>query len=190
MKAMDQNLSNEVLRWQEKLFRRSVRRQARLRRIKELLGRTSGQRCLEITAGDGIISQQLRVDGGAWTSLVTTHDAQAALTWFVGPGVQVLQNGTLDAPDHTFDAVVIIDALERMRDDYAFIKECHRVLKPDGRLVITAERRMVGGLLHALTGLSWKRRGMERPGYTSRGFFEVLKDFMSFPLSSYSIGSM
>ncbi len=191
MKAMDQNLSNEVLRWQEKLFKRSVRRQARLRRVKHLLGITSNQHCLEVTAGDGIISQQLRLDGGTWTTLVTNHDAQDSLAYFVKDGVQVLENGTINAPDHTFDAVVIIDALERVRDDYEFIRECHRVLKPDGRLVITAARKLAfcfGGCpLRALLGQSWKRRGMERVGYTSHEFFNVLKDGFDVPeTASYS----
>ena len=191
MKAMDQNLSNEVLRWQEKLFQRSVRRQARLRKVKQLLGITSNQTCLEVTSGDGIISQQLRLDGGIWTTLTTSHDAQAALSYSIKSPVHVLEGETIDAPDHSFDAVVIIDALERIRDDYVFIKECHRVLKPDGRLVVTAARKMAfcfGSCpLRALMGQSWKRRGMERAGYTAHEFFDVLKDGFDVPeTASYS----
>jgi len=191
MKVMDQNISKEVLRWQEKLFQRSVRRQARFRKVKQLLGITSNQNCLEVTSGDGIIGQQLRLDGGIWTTLATSHDAQAALDYFVKQQVQVLEGETINEPDHSFDAVVIIDALERIRDDYAFIKECHRVLKPDGRLIVTAGRKMVfpvgGGLLRVLLGQSWKRRGLERAGYTAHEFFDVLKDGFDVPETvSYS----
>ncbi|HKL21461.1 MAG TPA: class I SAM-dependent methyltransferase [Tichowtungia sp.] len=190
MKAMDQNLAAEVLRWQEKLFQRSVRRQARFRKIKHLVGVTSNQDCLEVTSGDGVISQQLRLDGGIWTTLASSHDAQASLDYFV-PQAKVLDGETIDAPDGSFDLVVIIDALERIRDDHGFIKECHRVLKPDGRLVVTAARKMNfsvgGGPLRALLGQSWKRRGMERPGYTAHGFFDVLKDGFDVPeTNSYS----
>lgn len=191
MKAMDHNLSNEVLRWQEKLFRRSVRRQTRLRRVKQLLGSTSNQVCLEITAGDGMLSQQLRLDGGAWTSLVPTPDAKAALEYFVKGKIDVLTDHSIDAPDHAFDVVVIVDVLERMRDDTAFIRECHRVLKPDGRLVITAARKLplcLGGCpLRAMLGLSWRKIGMVRPGYTPHEFFDVLKDGFDVPeTESYS----
>lgn len=191
MEAMDQNLLNEVLRWQEKLFQRSVRRQARLRKVKSLLGSTSHQECLEVTSGDGIISQQLRLDGGNWTTLATSHDAQAALAYFIKPDVQVLDGSTINAPDERFDAVVITDALERIHDDHAFIKECNRVLKPNGRLVVTAARKMPfslgGGLLRALLGQSWKRRGLKRPGYTAREFFDVLKAGFDVPeTASYS----
>jgi SAM-dependent methyltransferase len=86
---------------------------------------------------------------------------------------------------------VIVDALERVRDDLAFIKECHRVLKTDGRLVITAARKMIfciGGCpLRSLLGLSWRRKGLERPGYSSQEFFDVLKSGFDVPeTDSYS----
>ncbi len=191
MKAMDNNLSGEVSRWQEKLFKRSVRRQTRLRKIKQLLSAVSNQHCLEICAGDGVISEQLHLDGGIWTTLVPDADAQDSMGYFVKSNVQVLQNETIDAPDGSFDVVVIIDALERMRDDRAFIKECHRVLKPDGRLIISVARKMVFCLgacpLRAILGQSWRRRGLARSGYTSSEFFDVLKDGFDVPETvSYS----
>ncbi|MDD3275691.1 MAG: class I SAM-dependent methyltransferase [Kiritimatiellales bacterium] len=182
---MDANLRSEVIRWQEKLFKRSVRRQTRLRKIKEQAGITTGQNCLEITAGDGMISTRLREGGGRWKTLVTSSAAKASLEWFVDDPIDIFQAPAIKEADGTFDLVVIVDALERVRDDYAFIKECHRVLKPDGRLVITAARKMVfclGGCpLRLMIGLSWRAKGLERNGYTSGEFFEVLKDGFDVP---------
>lgn len=190
MKVMDANLRSEVVRWQEKLFKRSVRRQMRLRKIKELAGITTGQDCLEITAGDGMISARLREGGGRWKTLVLSHSAKTSLDWFVEEQIELLQGPVIKEADGTFDLVVIVDALERVRDDYAFIKECHRVLKPDGRLVITAARKMVclGACpLRSMMGLSWRAKGLERPGYTSGELFEVLKDGFDVPeTESYS----
>jgi len=193
MKVMDANLRNEVVRWQEKLFKRSVRRQMRLRQIKELIRITTNQDCLEITAGDGMISARLREGGGRWETLVLTAAAKASLDWFVEDQVELLQGPAIKEADGTFDLVVIVDALERVRDDYAFIKECHRVLKSDGRLVITAARKMSfcpGGCpLRSMLGLSWRAKGLERPGYTSGELFEVLKDGFDVPeTDSYSSG--
>jgi SAM-dependent methyltransferase len=190
MKVMDANLRSEVVRWQGKLFKRSVRRQMRLRKIKELIGITTNQDCLEITAGDGMISARLREGGGRWKTLVLSHAAKASLDWFVDDQVELLQGPVIKEADGTYDLVVIVDALERVRDDYAFIKECHRVLKPDGRLVITAARKMVclGTCpLRSMLGLSWHAKGLERPGYTSGELFEVLKDGFDVPeTDSYS----
>jgi SAM-dependent methyltransferase len=190
MKAMDANLRNEVIRWQEKLFKHSVRRQMRLRKLKELISSTTNQNCLEITAGDGIISARLREGGARWKTLVLSSEAKASVDWFVEGQVDILQSAAINEPDGTFDLVVIVDALERVRDDYAFIKECHRVLKPDGRLVVTAARKMVClGVcpLRSILGLSWRAKGLERPGYTSGEFFEALKDGFDVPeTDSYS----
>jgi SAM-dependent methyltransferase len=191
MKAMDANLRSEVVRWQEKLFKRSVRRQMRLRKIKGLIGITTNQNCLEITAGDGVISARLREGGGRWKTLVLSNQAKAALDWFVDDPIDVFQGPAIQEADGTYDLVVIVDALERVRDDYAFIRECHRVLKSDGRLVITAARKMVfclGGCpLRSILGLSWRAKGLERNGYTSGEFFEVLKDGFDVPdTDSYS----
>lgn len=191
MKAMDANLLEETVRWQEKLFKHSVRRQMRLQKLKDLLGNISGQQCLEISSGDGMISARLREGGGVWTTLAINTQAQAALRYFINGDIGVLQGTQIDAPDQTYDAVVIVDALERVRDDLAFIKECHRVLKTDGRLVITAARKMIfcigGGPLRSLLGLSWRRKGLERPGYSSQEFFDVLKSGFDVPeTDSYS----
>lgn len=193
MKAMDAHVRDEVVRWQEKLFKHSVRRQMRLRKLREQIGITTNQNCLEITAGDGVISSRLRESGGRWKTLVCSDAAQEALHWFVDDSVERLQSPVIQEADGTFDLVVIVDALERVRDDYAFIKECHRVLKPDGRLVITAARKMVFCLLdsplRAMLGLSWRAKGLERPGYTSGEFFEVLKEGFDVPeTGAYSTG--
>ena len=183
MKAMDKNLSGEVVRWQEKLFKKSVRRQMRLRKLKELLGAVSNQNCLEICAGDGVISGQFRIDGGNWTTCVPSLEAKASISYFVQENVQILQDEKIDAPDNSFDAVVVVDTLERMRDDRAFIKECNRVLKTDGRLIISVARQGIFGLPR----LGWKRKGLVRPGYSSADFFEVLKDGFDVPETiSYS----
>lgn len=182
---MDVNLRNETIRWQEKLFKRSVRRQLRFQKLRQLLGMTANQTCLEVTSGDGMISMKLRENGGRWTTAVPDEAARAALRYFIDDEAAVLNGSIIDAPDGSFDAVVVVDVLERIRDDHAFIKECHRVLKTDGRLVVTAARRkricMGTCPLRSVVGLSWKKRGLERPGYTAGEFFDVLKDGFDVP---------
>jgi SAM-dependent methyltransferase len=179
MKMMDRNLSGEVLRWQEKLFKRSVRRQARLRKLQQLLGAISNQDCLEITSGDGMISRGLRRSGGHWRTLATTPAAVDAVQYFVDEPVEVL-DALADIPDQSVDVVVVVETLERASDDRAFIRECHRVLRSNGRLVITTRRRLLFNF-GAMLGLSWRRAGMVRPGYSTRDFFDALKDGFDVP---------
>ena len=182
---MDVNLSGEVIRWQEKLFKRSVRRRMKLRKIKQLLGVVSGQRCLEISAGDGVLSGQLRLDGGEWATRVLTEEALTAAGYFVAGGVELLQGEKIDEPDQSFDAVVVVDVMEQVQNDHAFIRECHRVLKPEGRLVIHVARRGFFGLPGSLL----RRKGSFRSGYTGTEFFDVLKDGFDVPETvSYATG--
>ena len=182
---MDVNLSSEVVRWQEKLFKRSIRRKMQLSKIKQLLGPAANQRCLEVCAGDGVLSGQLRAEGGDWVTVVPDATAQTALSYFVKEGAEILQNETIDAPDQSFDAVVVVDVLERMQNDREFIRECHRVLKSDGRLVISVARRGLLGFLSA----SQRKMGWVRAGYTGTEFFNVLKDGFDVPETiSYSTG--
>lgn len=189
---MDEHLRAETVRWQKKLFRRSVRRQTRLEVLKQLLGTVSGQSCLELSAGDAVISAALRETGGSWSTLTVNPAAQAVMDCVLGEPVPLLQGASLDMPDHTFDVVVLTDVLERVHDDTALIRECHRVLKTDGRLVLTSARRTPFCLgsscpLRSVLGLSWRHLGLERPGYSTREFFGVLKDGFDVPETvSYS----
>lgn len=185
MKTLNATLRSETTRWQEKLFRRSIRRQARLRILRRLLGSTANQDCLEITSGDGMISQQIQRDGGHWKTVVPDAAAQESLAFFVNNPVAVLDRHSINQPDQSMDVVVIVDALERIGNDRGLIRECHRVLRPDGRLVVTTCRKMrfcLGGcLLRSLLGLSGRKKGLVRPGYTTSEFFDVLKDGFDVP---------
>ncbi|RKX39644.1 MAG: hypothetical protein DRP64_13970, partial [Verrucomicrobia bacterium] len=72
---MDTNLNAEIRLWQEKLFKRSVRRARKLGKIESLAGNTSNLQCLEVSSGDGVISARLRSLGGSWKTVVSTKNA-------------------------------------------------------------------------------------------------------------------
>jgi ubiquinone/menaquinone biosynthesis C-methylase UbiE len=48
---------------------------------------------------------------------------------------------TLPFESNTFDIVVSFQVIEHIDDDYAFVAEIHRVLKPGGRLVLTTPNK-------------------------------------------------
>ena len=54
-------------------------------------------------------------------------------------GLDVLRGSgsELPFPDNTFDLVALLDTIEHIADELAVLNEVRRVLKPDGRVIIT-----------------------------------------------------
>lgn len=192
MSEMDINLDAEIRIWQEKLFARSIRRQRKLDRLTELTGKTTNLQCLEISAGDGIISASLRALGGSWKTAVATEAAEVSLGYSLNESVTLIDNGKLPFADNAFDRVVIVDALKRITDDYEFIHECHRVLKNDGWVIISEARRApvsLVALLQRAFDISPIAKGQRRNGYKVGELFSILKDGFDVPETlTYSNG--
>ncbi len=165
--------------WHLRLFSKSLLKQAKLREIVGLLGSTEGQTCLDIGGDNGVISYHLRKRGGTWTSVDMSEKAVESIRRLVGDRVELLAGPKLPFADGTFDAVVIIDMLEHLHEDYQFVAECHRVLKPTGRLIVNVphvKRWAVLPPVRNLLGLTDERHGHVRPGYTQAQLFDLLKD--------------
>lgn len=154
--------------WALALFRRSVLKQRKLAEIVSLLGPTAGLRCLDLGSDNGVVSLLLRRRGGDWASADMTEESVASIRDLVGTDVHRIEGERLPFADAVFDRVVVVDMLEHVADDRAFVDELARVVKPGGLLVVntphlkdTALRR----LRHRL-GLTDERHGHVRPGYT------------------------
>ncbi len=189
---MDKNLDEEVRLWQEKLFKRSIRRTSKLDRILNLAGKTTNLQCLEISSGDGVISASLRSLGGSWKTFVTTEKAGTSLGFNLNEKISLIENGKLPFEEHTFDRVVIVDALKGIAQDADFIQECHRVLKNDGWVIISEERRCpisFVALLQRMFSSSPIAHGYKRNGYSSGELFNILRDGFDVPeIICYSNG--
>ena len=56
-------------------------------------------------------------------------------------------------PDRTFDVVTVWDVLEHVGDPMGFLRECHRVLKPGGLIVVNCPD--IGSWIARLMGRRW-----------------------------------
>ena len=151
-----------------------------LRQVEILLGKQAGLRCLDVGGEGGWISAMLREGGGEWTSADVPGPALESLRHMVGDErVVALEEGRLPVEDQSFDVVVLVDILEHVADEAAFIHECHRVLKPAGKLIVNVPFSARVAPLHMvrnLAGLGDGQVGHMRRGYTRRELFDVLKD--------------
>lgn len=135
--------------------------------------------CLDVGAPDPVFSRELRARGGAWRTVSRSPAHAAAAEAFLGEKVGCLgAGGAIPLPDHSFDAAVVaLDILAAMPDAVAFARECNRVLKPSGLLVLSVQARRAFSLPDAI-----RRRRFPDPGdpyaaaFTEATVYNMLKN--------------
>lgn len=173
--------------WAVKLFRRSVLKQRKLAQLSAMLGPTEGRRCLDLGSDNGVVSLLLRRRGGNWASADLTEEAVASIRELVHEDVHLVPGGRLPFPEAAFDRVVVVDMLEHVPDDRAFVAELGRVLRPGGLLVVNTphlKRTALRRLRHRL-GLTDEAHGHLRPGYTALQLRELLEEGGRFRMGAH-----
>ena len=164
--------------WAIRLFKLSVLKQRKLHEIEGKLGRTEDLECLDIGSDNGVISYLLRQRGGTWTSADLNATVVDSIRSLVHERVYQIDGGRTPFAGGTFDRVVIIDFLEHIPDDAGFLQELHRILKPDGGLVINVPHVKKGWLrrLRYALGQTDEKHGHLRPGYRLEDLRRLLSE--------------
>lgn len=165
--------------WPIRLFRKSVLKQRKFRKITDVLGSTEGLRCLDVGGDNGVISLLLRERGGHWSSADLEGESIESIRSLVETEVYELADGAaMPFRDGEFDCVVIIDYLEHVVHDKEFAGELSRVLKKDGLLVVNVPHLKQSALrrLRLAIGQTDEEHGHVRPGYTVEGLTRLLGD--------------
>jgi SAM-dependent methyltransferase len=158
------------------LFRKSVLKQRKLAEVSKALGPTEGLRCLDLGSDNGVVSLLLREAGGSWASGDLTGEAVASIRGLVETDVHLVRGDRLPFDDAAFDRIAVVDMLEHVPDEGAFVAELARVTRPGGRLVINTPHRkdtLLRRLRHAI-GQTDEKHGHLRPGYTPERLRELL----------------
>lgn len=123
------------------------------------LNRSRPGKLLDIGCGNGQFLS--RMQGFGWQVFGVEPDGQAAKIAREKFGISIYE-GTLeevDFHDDTFDTITMSHVIEHLPDPINTLRECYRVLKPGGQLVITTPN--IKSLGHRLFRESW--RGFEVP---------------------------
>lgn len=127
--------------WQLKLFRKSLKKQQKLKALEKILGQNSDRTCLLITCGDnnGAMNWHLRNTGGEWSWADAERDSIAQISEVTGDDVTEMDkdNPSLPFPDNTFDVVITIDVHEHLLKPELVNRELARLVKPGGRVIVT-----------------------------------------------------
>lgn len=86
-------------------------------------------------------------------------------------GVQADACAPLPFGNATFDTVLSMEGIEHFENQTAFVRECARVLKPDGRLVLTTPNvlHLSARISRLLTGQRLSKQGFINESTTLRG---------------------
>ena len=172
------------------IFRKALPMQVMLHEVLRALGPVDGQSCLVIGSRNGNFSSLLRQQGGTWSDVVEDAQSERAVSCMVADEIYRFENGVLPFKNKHFDAILVLNFLEIVADDYSFIEECHRVLKADGRMVVNARHLKGYSLLQPLERLcrlNAQSTGQTRGGYTESELFRILKNgFNVLNVRSYS----
>lgn len=166
--------------WQLQMFRRSLKKRAKMKTLVAMLPELDGKRCLDVTCGDntGSLNYYFRARGGWWTSADLEGKNLAAMMSLLHERVLQLDGHHFAFPDNTFDVVVSIDCLEHLPEEGPFLAELYRVTKPGGTAIVTVpngDGRLVANKVKKLIGMTPDKYGHVRPGYTHQELAAVVE---------------
>jgi ubiquinone/menaquinone biosynthesis C-methylase UbiE len=159
------------LPWQLQMFQRSLKKQQKLKTLLKLVGDVNGQKCLLVTCGDnnGALNWHFRAHGGDWTWGDVAGENLAEMSELLGQPVLHTPEDDLPFPDDEFDCAVSIDVLEHLGDDRPFLRELGRVLRPNGRAIVTVpngDPKLLTNRIKWRLGMTPEVYGHTRAGYT------------------------
>lgn len=168
--------------WPIRLFNKSVLKQRKYQELTDMLGDFTGKHSLDIGADNGVISYLLRQKGGSWKSADLDDHTVEAIRALVGTDVyQIDDKRPTPFADNEFDTIVIIDFLEHIPNDAAFVQEMKRIIKPGGTIIANvphAQRSLLRQFRH-LIGQTDEKHGHVRPGYTVESLQRLFGDDFS-----------
>ena len=133
--------STSLESWQLQMFRRSLKKQQKLKALLDVLGNIDGQKCLLITCGDnnGALNWHFKERGGIWSWADAEQDSIAQISEVTGDDVAEMdkENPILPFGDHSFDVIMTIDVHEHLDDPEALNRELFRLAGSGGRVIVT-----------------------------------------------------
>ena len=158
--------------WQLRLFRRSLKKQLKLKALIKIMGSVDRQACLLVTCGDnnGAMNWHLKQHGGAWSWADAEYDSLQQIQAVTGDPVAQMdkENPALPFPSASFDTVMTIDVHEHLQRPQVVNAELARLVKPGGRVIVTTpngDRKKLANRIKLAVGMRPEDYGHIVMGY-------------------------
>jgi len=157
--------------WQLEMFNRSIKKRKKVQALLKFVGPGQDKTCLLLTCGDntGAMNYYFIRQGGNWFHADLQDENLASLRELTaGRLVQLDERGACYKPA-LFDLIVVLDVLEHIRTDVAFLQRLQALLRPDGRILVTvpnAGAKLTANYLRNWLGMTPDQYGHVRGGYT------------------------
>ncbi len=117
-----------------------------------LMGDVRGRRVLDAGCGPGLYLEALAAQGAVAMGFDQSADMVRHARQRLGPGIEVHQHD-LDTPldwlpDSTVDVILAALVIHYVRHRIAALRELHRVLRPQGRLILSTSHPTADWLAH------------------------------------------
>ncbi|HJR15482.1 MAG TPA: methyltransferase domain-containing protein [Gemmatimonadales bacterium] len=167
--------------WQLQLYRKSLKKQQKIKLLLELLGPLGDKRCLLVTNGDnnGAMNLILRNAGGRWTWAEMEEGGIPAMVALLDEPVVHASSERLPFDDAAFDRVIVIDVHEHLASVTGLNREIGRVLAGGGLAVVTTPNGTAWlpvALLKRLFGMHPRNYGHVVQGYTAAELERMLRE--------------
>jgi ubiquinone/menaquinone biosynthesis C-methylase UbiE len=114
-----------------------------------------GKRVLDAGCGTGYGSAELAQSAAAVTGVdISASAIEYASASYPIPGLRFLESSctAIPMPAQSFDLVVAFEVIEHLADYRAFLKECARVLTPEGLFIVSSPNKRYYAETRAATG--------------------------------------
>ncbi|MCA9923434.1 MAG: methyltransferase domain-containing protein [Anaerolineales bacterium] len=182
--------------WQLKLFRRTLKKQQKLKSLLKLIGPlTDRDTCILVTCGDnnGALNWHFKAHGGSWSWADAEPESSFQIGELTGDHVLTIdkESPQFNVADQSFDVVVTIDIHEHLCATNELNQELARIVKENGRIIVTTpggDQRKLANKIKNWIGMSTRDYGHVVDGYTCDQLSAQLQSVNLTPVvkSSYS----
>lgn len=154
--------------WQERLFENSLMKKEKVRLILKMID-FSDKKIFDLGCSNGVVSYQLKISGGSWIHSDLDYENLKTSKSILVKDIFQQPEDMIPLKDNQFDCVLALDFLEHIDDDIRIVKEINRILKTNGKVIISTP--ISGGFFFlnwfkSKLGLRPEIYGHKREGYS------------------------